>query len=223
MPPEGSGGRNDRGFALSVMTSGAPCNRLIRMGLDAMTCKSEVGARDDRLQGCLLLSLGISVMVLAGVIALLPARLNGVELCSRQGKTYMREAKIGEDKIKRACALASRQVGLLTLKIHRTQDELGYCRVTLILKNNSLVYLNILSLTSAESRFEIFRFSDLLPGATEYAAAKSRILMDCDELEEITLAFHWPASLRMGDKALQGSRLRQYKPILLSRALRWNR
>lgn len=193
------------------------------MGIDAMTCTLEVGAPNIRQRCPLLLSVGISAIVLAGVIALLPARLNGVELCGRQGKTYMREAGIGPDKIKRVCALASRKVGLLTLKIHRTQDELGYCRVTLILQNNSLVYLNKLSLTSTESRFEIFLFSDLLPGAKGYAGAKSRILMGCDELEELTLGFHWPASLRMGDRALQGSRLRQYKPLLLSRALRWNR
>ncbi len=99
---------------------------------------------------------------------------------------------------------------------------MGYCRVTLALRNNSPSYLNQLTLTSIKGRFEIFHFNNILPGTTGYSSAKSRILLACDELDEIKISFHWPASLRIGDRALQGRRLEAYKPVLQEKIILWN-
>ncbi len=60
-----------------------------------------------------------------------------------------------------------------------------------------------------------------MPGGTGYASASSRILLACDELDRLGLALHWPASLRIGDRSLNGRRLRRYKPVLLGEVLAW--
>ena len=139
------------------------------------------------------------------------------------GIGYMRAAGISEARIRRVCELASRRSGVLALDTQRLETELGYCRVTLSLRNNSQQYLNAMTITSEQSRFEIFRFSNILPGDVGYASARSRILMACDELPQIKLRLHWPVSLRMGDRPVQGARLAPYKPILLSEVMEWTR
>lgn len=161
---------------------------------------------------------------LLGVLLLLSAgHARAVELCGAEGIGYMRAAGISEAQIGRVCELASRRSGVLALDTQRLENELGYCRVTLSLRNNSQQYLNAMTITSEESRFEIFRFSNILPGDVGYASARSRILMDCDELAQIKLRFHWPVSLRMGDRPVQGTRLAPYKPVLLSEVMAWTR
>jgi len=165
-----------------------------------------------------------------GVLTLLAALTLGtaaparaVELCSAEAKGLMREAGITEAQIERLCRLARQAGALLALDVRRLTDELGYCRVTLALHNNSLEYINSVALTSAKGYFEIFRFYDILPGGTGYASANSRILLACDELAQIKLVFHWPASMRVADESLQGARLNHYKPVLKSPLLGWNR
>lgn len=162
------------------------------------------------------LAVGLSLLLGTG-----PA--GAVELCGSEGIVYMRAAGISEARIRRVCELASRRSGVLALDTQRLENELGYCRVTLSLRNNSQQYLNAMTITSEQSRFEIFHFSNILPGDVGYASARSRILMDCDELAGIKLRFHWPVSLRMGDRPVQGARLAPYKPVLLNEVMEWTR
>ncbi len=155
--------------------------------------------------------------------ALFAGAAGAVEMCSAQGREFMRRAEIAEVRIERACELERRNLSLLTLAVEGAEDQSGYCRVTLALHNNTLRYINHLTLTSVAGRFEIFRFSNIVPGATGFASANSRILMGCDELDTIKIEFHWPPSLRMDDRGLQGRQMRPFKPVLLDTALRWNR
>lgn len=162
------------------------------------------------------------LVLAAAVLAWAAPPARAIELCSGQSKTLMRQAGIGEEEIARLCRLAKTAGALLKIRLRRTENELGYCRVTLALENDSTAYLNQLTLTSVDGRFEIFRFQNVLPGTTGYAAARSRVLLACDELKRIRLGFHWPASLRIGDRSPRGARLERYKPALLSDVLYWN-
>ena len=173
--------------------------------------------RPSRIAG-LVSALAIGLTLLAST-----GSAGAVELCGAAGIGYMRAAGISEARIRRVCELASRRSGVLALDTQRLETELGYCRVTLSLRNNSQQYLNAMTITSEQSRFEIFRFSNILPGDVGYASARSRILMACDELPQIKLRLHWPVSLRMGDRPVQGARLAPYKPILLSEVMEWTR
>ena len=110
---------------------------------------------------------------------------------------------------------------LTRLSIRRTEDEAGYCRVTLALKNDSIHQINTFTLTSANGRFEIFQFFDIIPGGTGYATAGSRALMSCEELPVLKVVLRWPGSIRAGDRPLQGNLLEQFKPALLSKDLKW--
>jgi hypothetical protein len=145
-----------------------------------------------------------------------------VELCSQEGRALMRSVHISEAKIKAVCEKEARGSAPLTLRIHRTEDELGHCRVTLALVNNSTLYLNALVLTVEQARFAPFHFSNISPGGTGYASASSRVLVDCVELREVRLAFHWPPSLRIGDRSPDGQQLLYYRPYLLDRRLAWS-
>ncbi len=146
-----------------------------------------------------------------------------IQLCSREANALMRKAGISERKIKTLCALAARSRAPLIMSVKRFEWELGYCRVTLALNNNSSAYLNNLSLSSAGGRFEIFRFSNILPGTTGYASAKSRLLLTCNELKAEGITFHWPASLRLDDRAVRGRRLKRFRPVLRGKTLSWNK
>ncbi|MBI3993364.1 MAG: hypothetical protein HY342_08820 [Candidatus Lambdaproteobacteria bacterium] len=157
----------------------------------------------------------------ASLLGAFGASARAVELCSAQAADIMRQVGIGEEQIRQACELAQRNSAPLALDVRRAEDQSGYCRVTLELRNNSVLYLNQLTLTTVDGRFEIFRFSDILPGDKGYASANSRILLDCDELEQVKMEFHWPISLRIGDRSLVGQQLTRYRPLLLSDALRW--
>jgi hypothetical protein len=167
----------------------------------------------------------IAFLFAAGMMAFWrPPHGVALELCSPEAKAMMRQATISEKKIARLCAAARRNSSVLAISLTRHEDQLGYCLVTLALHNNSNRYLNHLALTSANGRFEIFRFHNILPGGTGYASAKSRILLACDEVEEVGgIAFHWPASLRIADRHPTGQRLGRFKPELLHESMRWSR
>lgn len=181
----------------------------------------------------MVISEGIRRTVISGLIVLgwaaaamlwFPGQPSAQDICSREAKALMRRAGIGEEKITRACALATRSGALLSITLKRREEALGYCQVTLALHNNTNQYLNNLSMPSQHGRFEIFRFHNIQPGRTGYAAAKSRILLACDELEETGgIAFLWPATLRIGDRHPTGGRLEQFKPKLLSEVIRWSK
>jgi hypothetical protein len=167
-----------------------------------------------------LIVLGLAV----GSMLWLPGQPSAQDICSGEAKDLMRRAGIREEKIAKACALATRNGALLSISLKRREEALGYCQVTLALHNNTNQYLNQLSMPSRHGRFEIFRFHNIQPGRTGYAAAKSRILLACDELEETAgITFLWPASLRIGDRHPTGSRLERYKPKLLGGVIRWSK
>ena len=165
--------------------------------------------------------MGTLVLLAALLVGLCAGPARAAELCSAQAADIMRQAGISEEQIRRVCELAQRTSAPLSLGLSRAEDQSGYCRVTLLLRNNSVLYLNQLTLTSVDGRFEIFRFSDILPGGKGYASANSRILLNCDELDDVKVEFHWPISLRIGDRSLVGQQLARYRPLLLSEALRW--
>lgn len=160
------------------------------------------------------------VLALA-LLASLPHAAHAVELCSEEGRALMRSVHISESKIKAVCEREARASAPLTLRIDRLQDELGHCRVVLALANNTTLYLNALVLTVDAARFAPFYFRNITPGGTGYASATSRILMACSELREVPLGFHWPPSLRIGDRSLEGQRLLHYRPYLLDSRLAW--
>lgn len=148
--------------------------------------------------------------------------VSAMELCEAQSKVLMRSVGITESQISALCARVESSRVSLTLAIHRTEDELGYCRVTLALINHTAEYLNSLVMTTVKSRFDLFRFRNISPGGTGYASANSRIPLSCDELGEVKLTFHWPASIRIGNRSPRGSNLRHYKPALLDNILAWS-
>lgn len=166
------------------------------------------------------LMVGLALAALAALAAALPA--GAVELCSAEGRALMRSVDISEAQIAAVCAKAARASAPLTLDVQRTQDELGYCRVTLALTNNSTLYLGALALTVEQARFHPFRFHDIPPGGTGYASANSRIALACDELGAVKLTFHWPVSLRIGDRSPTGRQLEYYRPYLLDSVLAWS-
>ena len=163
-----------------------------------------------------------ALLWVALLTALLPQPLPALELCSRESRDLMGEAGIHADKIATLCKLAERSTARLAISLRRRENELGYCLVTLALHNNTTQYLNRLALISANGRFDIFRFHNIPPGTTGYASARSRILLACDELREIGLAFRWPAAFRIGDRAPEGRGLNRYKPVLLDKVMRWS-
>ena len=167
------------------------------------------------------LSTAVTILVCTSLIGLwLPRRAEALELCSAESRALMRKASISETKIVKVCALARQADAVLAISIMRREDALGYCLVTLALHNNSIKYLNQLALVSSDGRFEIFRFDNVQPGARGYASAKSRILLECDELEETGgITFHWPASIRIGDRHPVGARLNSRKPKFLMELL----
>ena len=164
---------------------------------------------------------GLAVAAFALLMGAYGASTRAVELCSAQAADILRRVGISEEQIRHACELAQRNSAPLALGVRRAEDQSGYCRVTLVLRNNTVLYLNQLTLTTVDSRFDIFHFSDILPGDKGYASANSRILLNCDELDELKMEFHWPISLRIGDRSLVGQQLARYRPLLLSTALRW--
>ena len=146
---------------------------------------------------------------------------HAVEICSDQGVRMMREAGMDSGKIRKMCDQHQSRKSPLSISYRRGEDELGYCRVTLSLENRTSEYLNQLTLTSVGGQFEIFRFHNILPGTTGYATAKSRELLSCDEARELRLGFHWPVSIRIGDKNPQGKRLEYYRPGFADSILYW--
>lgn len=169
--------------------------------------------------------LRLAVLVVLALAALAgwarPAR--AIELCGEESKVLMRSVGVSEHQIAELCRKARQASALLSISLVRRRDELGYCRVTLALRNNSTEYLNALSLASVNGRFEIFRFANILPGGTGYASASSRTLLACDELDALGLTFYWPASIRLGDRPLNGRTLERYRPVLMDPLLAWNR
>ena len=149
--------------------------------------------------------------------------VQGIELCSPKSKQLMRSVGIAPEQIERLCVAAERASRLTRLTIRRTEDELGYCRVTLALRNDSIHHIDSFAFTSEGGRFEIFLFYDVLPGTTGYASGRSRTLMACDELPELRLALRWPGTARVDNRPLQGRRLEQFKPALQSEKLTWTR
>ncbi|HKI99205.1 MAG TPA: hypothetical protein VKB51_12095 [bacterium] len=167
-------------------------------------------------RGSALLACGLALWVMA------PGQARAVELCSREGRTLMRSVHIRESQIRALCEKEARAAAPLTLRVSRTVDELGHCRVTLALVNNSTLYLNALVLTVEEARYVPFAFRNITPGGTGYASSNSRILMACSELRELRLVFHWPPSLRIGDRSPDGQQLLYYRPYLLDSRLAWS-
>jgi hypothetical protein len=147
--------------------------------------------------------------------------VRAIELCGDKSRELMRSAGISADQIARLCELEAEASKLTRLSIRRTEDENGYCRVTLALKNDSIHHINTFALTSGNGRYEIFQFFDIIAGATGYASAASRSLMSCDEVPELKIALRWPGSVRADDHPLQGRQLDQFKPALASKDLKW--
>ena len=177
--------------------------------------------RAHPLRGRALRRLALLVGCLAALLAA-PPGLGAVELCSAEGQALMRSVGIGESQIAAVCEKAARASAPLTLSVQRTQDELGYCRVTLALTNNTTLHLNALVLTVEQARYDGFHFRNVLPGGTGYASANSRNLLACDELVPAPLTFHWPVSLRIGDRTPVGRQLLHYRPYLLDPRLAWD-
>lgn len=145
----------------------------------------------------------------------------GVELCSRRAGTLMRSVGIKEGQIRQLCEKLRRSEALLTLEVVRRKNQIGYCRITLGLRNNSTETVEALVLSSEDSLFELFHFANVLPGGMAYASANSRILMACGELEQVKMVFHWPAGMRIGGRTPGGSQVERFKPLLLDSALAW--
>jgi len=163
-------------------------------------------------------------LILLAVLALFMAltdQAKAVELCSRQSNLLMQQEGISEEKIRSLCERVRKASALIAIKIESREPELGYCRVTLSLQNNSNDFINSLTMAVEKSAFELFRFESILPGGTGYASAKSRILMACDELEEVGLGFIWPVTLKKDDKVLHGRELRRFMPVLLDSMMAW--
>lgn len=175
-----------------------------------------------RAAGRLAWRLAWALALALGVLLARPAPLRAIELCSEEGRELMRSVDIPEAKIDALCEQAARASAALTLRIKSTRGEQGYCRVTLALTNNSSQYLNALVLTVEEARFPPFEFRNITPGGTGYASENSRILLACDELRTLKLAFRWPASLRLGDRAPTGRQLLHFRPYLLDARLAWS-
>lgn len=152
----------------------------------------------------------------------LPRPAQAVELCSEEGRALMRSVHVSEAKIRAVCEKEARASAPLTVRIVRARDELGHCRVTLALANNTTLYLNALVFTVDGARFAPFHFRNITPGGTGYASATSRVLTACSELREVPLAFHWPPSLRIADRSPEGARLLHYRPYLLDSRLAWS-
>jgi hypothetical protein len=161
----------------------------------------------------------IAALALAAVLLGMPT--GAMELCESRSRDLMRSVGITPDQIERLCELEAEASRLTRLSLRRTEDENGYCRVTLALKNDSIHHINTFALTSANGRFEIFQFFDISPGGTGYASAASRALMACEELRELKVVLRWPGSVRAGDRPLQGKQLDQFKPALSSKDLKW--
>lgn len=167
--------------------------------------------------------LAVFTIAVCAVGAALAPPVQGIELCSPKSKQLMRSVGIAPERIERLCVAAERASRLTRLTIRRTEDELGYCRVTLALRNDSIHHIDSFIFTSEGGRFEIFRFYDILPGTTSYASGRSRTLMACDELPELRLTLRWPGTARVDGRPLQGRRLEQFKPALQSEELTWTR
>jgi hypothetical protein len=150
-----------------------------------------------------------------------PAR--AIELCGDQSKQLMRSVGITEQQIERLCEAAAEASRLTRLSLRRVEDEAGYCRVTLALRNDSIHHIDSFALTSENGRFEIFRFADIIPGRTGYASGLSRSLMDCEELRELAITLLWPGTVRADGRPLQGRLLDQFQPVLLSEELQWKK
>ena len=148
-------------------------------------------------------------------------RAEAVEMCSPQGKNLMQQAGVTQKQITRVCELARMSASPFVISVRRAEEELGYCRVTLKLENRSTDYLNQLALSTENSLFEIFQFHNVLPGTIGYTSARSKVLLGCDELKTLKLNFHWPASLRVADRAAFGPRLERYKPVFNDKQLGW--
>jgi hypothetical protein len=158
-------------------------------------------------------------MLMVALFMPLPAW--AIELCGEPSKTLMRSVGITEQQIQRLCEAAEEASRLTRLSLRRAEDESGYCRVTLELRNDSIHQIDSFVLTTAGGRFEIFRFHDVIPGRSGYASALSRSLMDCRELAELGVEFIWPGSVRADGRALSGRLLDQFRPALLGKELRW--
>lgn len=135
----------------------------------------------------------------------------------------MKKVGVTKTQMDKMCKMARVSSSVFTLSISRKENELGYCRVTLLLNNNSSRYINQLSLTSVKGLYEIFRFHNILPGMKGYSSSLSRSLLACDELSELGIRFHWPISLRVDDRSVGGGTLEQMRPRLLGKILKWDR
>ncbi|MDH5752093.1 MAG: hypothetical protein OEZ59_06705 [Deltaproteobacteria bacterium] len=156
------------------------------------------------------------VLVFSGVT---PGQARGIELCSPESLELMRSVDISENQISTLCARARAANALLVVSHKRSEDELGYCRITIACLNNSTEYLNTMALNVEGGLFETFMFNNILPGAVGYASAKSKTLLACDEV--LRMSFYWPVSLRIGDRSLNGRMLQHYKPLLMGSTLSW--
>lgn len=162
-------------------------------------------------------------MAAALLLVAAPRPAQAMELCSPESLELMRSVGITGPQIRSLCAKAAQARHRLTLSVAKTEDAMGYCRVRLVLANLSTEPVDSLVLTVERARFEPFRFTGIPPGGTGYASSNSRILLDCDELREVKLVFHWPPSLRVAGRVLSGRRLLYYRPQLLDPALAWTR
>lgn len=162
--------------------------------------------------------------MLAAIFLLLasaPGPARAIELCDEKSIELMRGVGITDAQIRRLCEAAEDASRLTRLSLRRTEDEAGYCRVILALRNDSIHHIDSFVLTTENSRFEIFRFVDVIPGRTGFASGLSRQLLDCEELAELKVVLIWPGTVRADGKPVSGRLLDQFRPELQSKELRW--
>ena len=159
--------------------------------------------------------------LLVGTIALAPRPARALELCGEKSLELMRGVGITDAQIRKLCQAAEEASRLTRLSLRRTEDEAGYCRVILALRNDSIHHIDSFVLTSEDGRFDIFQFRDIIAGGTGFASGLSRHLMECAELEEIGVSLIWPGTVRVDGRPLSGRLLDQYMPALQSKELRW--
>ena len=165
----------------------------------------------------------LGAILVAALWCVLAQPASAMELCESRSRELMAEVGISAAQIDRLCAKAELESRMTRLSLRRAENDLGYCEVTLALRNDSLHTIDSFVFATADRKFELFRFYELLPGGTAFAAALSQSLMDCDELEELGVRLIWPASARADGRTLRGRRLNEFRPALMSEVVRWNR
>lgn len=201
----------------TVAEAGAAFSRSSSAAARGPVCSRRADGASGRGLAC------VAGLLLLCLLVLAPSGAQALELCSGESKVLMRSVGITEGQISELCAELERAHSPFALNIQRRQDELGYCRITLALTNNSTQTLDVMVIAAEDADFELFRFGEVRPGGTGYASGRSRELMLCRDLDEHGVVLRWPASLRIAGRSPGARLLQRSKPLLMDPALKWNR